>query len=228
MLKNLRVSKFKTNLIMKKACLLIPVFCLFLIQQSIAQPGKGKAMLSLSSTIGLGDFGTDLLNVGMTTEKIKYGGTDGSSSYSTFGINLLPRVGYFVIDNLAVGADILVGFSSEKSKSSDYKYSESTLAIGPFGRYYFPMEKINPFIEANVGFGTWKQKYSNGTTNESKEGLLLFGVGAGAGKSLGENVMIEALVGYSSQTWKDEEETKYTYGTIGLKVGFTMFLNCGK
>jgi len=213
---------------MKKLCLLIPVICLLSLQQISAQLEKGNMLISLTSTIGLGDFGTDLLNVGMTTEKIKYGGTDGSSSYSTFGFNLLPRGGYFVIDNLAVGADLLVGFSSEKSKSSDYKYSETTLAIGPFGRYYFPMDKINPFVEANVGFGTWKQKYSNGTTTDNKEGLLLFGIGAGAGKSLGENVMIEALVGYSSQTWKDEDDTKYTYGTIGIKIGFTMFFVCGK
>lgn len=213
---------------MKKICLLIPVICFLLVVPAGAQIEKGKTMVSLTSTIGLGDFGTDLLNLGMTTEKIKYGGSDGSASYNTFGINLLPRGGYFVMDNLAVGVDLLVSLSSEKSKSSDYKYSETTLAIGPFGRYYFPMEKINPFVEANVGFGTWKQKYSNGSSTEDKENLMLFGVGAGAGKSLGDNVMIEALVGYASQTWKDQDDTKYTYGSIGLKIGFTMFFVCGK
>jgi hypothetical protein len=40
--------------------------------------------------------------------------------------------------------------------------------------------------------------------------------------------MIEAIVGYSSQTWKDEDDTKYIYGSIGLKIGFTMFFTCAK
>jgi hypothetical protein len=34
--------------------------------------------------------------------------------------------------------------------------------------------------------------------------------------------MIDALVGYSSQTWKDEDNDRWIYGTIGLKAGITL------
>jgi hypothetical protein len=112
---------------MKKLCLLVPVICFLSLQPINAQFEKGKMLVSLTSTIGLGNFGTDLMNLGITTEKIKYSGSEGSSSYSTFGINLLPRGGYFIIDNLAAGIDLLVSISSEKSKTSDYKYNETTL-----------------------------------------------------------------------------------------------------
>jgi hypothetical protein len=128
-----------------------------------------------------------------------------------------------VIDNLAIGVDILANVKIRKSKDSDYKYNESTLAAGPFVRYYFPNRKIYPFIEANAGFGIYREKWSNGSEGENKEGLFLYGMGVGAAKPLGKKVMIDALVGYSSQTWKDEGNDRWIYGTIGLKVGITLF-----
>lgn len=213
---------------MKKLCLLIPVFCLFLIQPANAQFAKGRITGSIASTIGLGDFGTDLMNLGMTTEKIKYSDGDVNQTYKTLGFNLLPRVGFFVIDNLAIGADLLVSYHRQKSSDSNYKDTESMIAVGPYVRYYFPLEKIYPFAEANVDYGFWKEKWSNGSEGEDKEAILLYGFGIGAAKSLGESVMIDALVGYSSQTWKDEDDDKYIYGTIGLRVGLTLFFGSSK
>jgi hypothetical protein len=208
--------------------MLIPVLCLLLVQPANSQFEKGKLIGSLASTIGLGDFGTDLMNLGFTTEKIKYSDGDENQTYKTTGFNLLPRVGFFVIDNLAIGADLLVNYHHEKSSDSDYKDTESMIAIGPFVRYYYPLEKIYTFAEANVDFGFWKEKWSNGSEGEDKEALLVYGVGIGAGKSLGEKAMIDALVGYSAQTWKDEDDDKYIYGTIGLRVAFTLFFGSSK
>lgn len=208
---------------MKNLYLLIPVICLLSFQPAKAQLEQGNIMVSVTSTIGLGDFGTDLMNIGLTTQRVKYDGGGDGSTYSTFGINFLPRAGYFVIDNLAIGVDILANVKIRKSKDSDYKYTESTLAIGPFARYYFAAGKIYPFVEANAGFGTYREKWSNGTEGEDKEGLFIYGAGAGVAKPLGKQVMIDALVGYSSQTWKDEDNDRWIYGTMGLKVGITLF-----
>jgi outer membrane protein len=208
---------------MKKLYLLIPVICLLSLKPANAQFEQGKIMVSVASTLGLGEYGTDLMSLGFTTRKIKDSGGDVNTTYSTINFNLLPRVGYFVIDNLAVGAALQVGFSLQKSKDSDYKDSESLLAIGPFARYYYPLEKIYPFVEANVGFGTWKEKWSNGSEGDDKEGLFSYGVGIGASKPVGENVLIDALVGYMSQSWKDpDNDYKYVYGTIGLRIGITI------
>jgi outer membrane protein len=208
---------------MKKLFLLIPLICLLSFQPAKAQLKKGGAMVSVTSTIGLGDFGTDLMNLGLTIQKVKYDGGGDGSTYSTFGVTFLPRAGYFVIDDLAIGVDLLANFKIRKSKDSDYKYTESTLAIGPFARYYFPARKIYPFVEANAGYGTYKEKWSNDSEGENKEGLFIYGMGVGAAKPLGKKVMIDALLGYSSQTWKDEKDDKWIYGKIGLKVGITLF-----
>lgn len=209
---------------MKKLYLLIPVICLLFNQPANAQFEQGRFMGGVSSTIGLGDFGTDLLNAGFTTRKIKDSGGDVNVTYKTTCFNLLPRGGYFIIDNLAVGADILASFYIQKSQDSDYKYSETLLGIGPFARYYYPLESINPFVEANVGLGTWKEKWSNGSEGEDSESLLIYGFGVGASKPIGENVLIDALIGYAVQSWKDEDDYKYIYGTIGLRVGITILL----
>lgn len=147
----------------------------------------------------------------------------------TFSFNLLPRAGYFIIDNLVVGLDLLVSMNSEKSADREDKDSETTLAIGPFARYYYPLEKIYPFVEASVGLGTWKETWVNGSDEEYKESLTIFGIGVGASAPLGEKVLIDALIGYASQIWNDkEDDTKYIYGTIGLRVGFTILLNTKK
>jgi hypothetical protein len=213
---------------MKNLYLLIPVICLLSFRPAKAQPEQGRILVSVTSTAGLGDFGTDLMNIGLTTQTVKYNGGGNGSAYSKLGINLLPRVGYFVVNNLAIGADILADFVTRKSKDSDYKFTQSTLAAGPFARYYFPLEKVYPFIEASASFGIYKQKWSNDSEGENKEGLLIYGGGAGVAMPLGKQVMIDAMAGYSSQTWKDEDNDRWIYGTIGLKIGITLFFGSTK
>jgi hypothetical protein len=208
---------------MKNLYLLIPLICLLSLGPANAQPKKGRILVSITTTAGLGDFGTDLMNIGLTTQTVKYDGGGNGSAYTKLGINLLPRVGYFVADNLAVGADILAKFVTRKSEDSDYKFTESMLAAGPYARYYFPLEKIYPFIEASAGLGTYRQKWSNDPEGETKEGLLIYGGGAGVALPVGKQVMIDAMAGYSSQTWKDEDNDRWIYGTIGLKIGITLF-----
>ena len=208
---------------MKKLYLLIPVICFLSIQSVDAQFEKGKIMAGVTSTLGIGEFGTDLMSVGIVSRKYDPANGGEGGTHKIFGFNLLPRVGYFVMDNLAVGADLLVGLNSQKDEDGD-KYTEKTMAIGPFARYYYPLENIYPFAEANVGFGSYTEKYSEDSDYDYKEGLLIFGVGVGAAKPIGEKVMLDALVGYNLKTWKDkDDDDKYTYGGIGLRVGFTLF-----
>jgi hypothetical protein len=223
----LKSKRILNILTMKKTCLLIPLIAILLFQPATAQFEQGRVTASVMSTIGLGDFGTGPMSIGFTTQKNKYSNGDVDQNYKSFGFNLLPRGGYFVIDNLAVGADLLISVARQISSDSDYKETKSTLAIGPFARYYFPLENIYPFVEGNISFGQWKEKWTNGTDGEEKESLLIYGLGIGAGKSLGENLMIDALLGYSSRSWKNEDDVKYIYGTLGLRVGLTLLFSPG-
>src|SRR5512136_356422 len=101
---------------MKKLCLLIAVISILSILPAKAQFEKGRFMVSVTSTIGLGDYGSDLMNIGYTTRKIKDSGGDINATHTAIGFNLLPAGGYFLIDNLAVGADIMVSYNLQKSK----------------------------------------------------------------------------------------------------------------
>jgi hypothetical protein len=208
---------------MKKLYFIIFALSLLSFRPVKAQPDKGRILVSVTSTVGLGDFGTDLMNIGLTAQTVKYYGGGNGSTYSKLGINILPRVGYFVADNLAIGADVVVNFVTRKSKDSNYKFTESTLAAGPFARYYFSLEKVYPFVEASASFGIYRQKWSNDSEGDNKEGLLIYGGGAGIALPVGKQVMIDAMAGYSSQTWKDEDNDRWIYGTIGLKIGITLF-----
>ncbi len=60
-----------------------------------------------------------------------------------FTLNLSPRVGLFLIDNLAVGARA----SGSIQKFANIDGINTQLVIGPFARYYFH----NLFVETNFG-----------------------------------------------------------------------------
>jgi hypothetical protein len=46
-------------------------------------------------------------------------------------LNLLPKFGYFIIDNLAVGLNMYIGTSTDKPKSGG-KYNTTSFGLGPF------------------------------------------------------------------------------------------------
>jgi len=67
---------------------------------------------------------------------------DGQGKYS-FNLDLNPKVGFFLVDNLAVGAQVW----GDIRKRAGINGVNSQILFGPFGRYYFH----NLFLEANVG-----------------------------------------------------------------------------
>lgn len=102
---------------------------------------------------------------------------DGGSSTSTW--NLSPAVGYFVMDNLAIGAGVSI---------ADYG-AGSTTNFGPFARYYFTSLGKSAKLYGNVGanFGDYTE----------------FGVSAGVAYFLNSSIALETALGYTKNTdWK--------------------------
>ncbi len=208
---------------MKKNLLFLIVMCFLTFPVLNAQLTKGRIMVGVSSTIHLselGSSGTDLMGLGFVTAKDN---DDYNTKISYF--NLLPKAGYFVIDNLAVGLDIIVSTMSQKDVQDDDKYTGSMLSVGPFVRYYYPLEKFYPFVELNVAFGTHKDKWTYGEGDDTeKYGLMTFGGGVGAAFPLGDRVTFDVMAGYTSMTYKDKEnDYKETIGGIGLRMGFMVY-----
>jgi hypothetical protein len=200
-----------------------------------AQTNQGKVLVGVSSTFSLIGTSTDLMNLGYSSMNFK-SDADGfkeSDPDKMTNINLLPKVGYFVVDNLALGLDVNIALSSTKYGEDSNKYSQTLLSAGPFVRYYIPSSKVLPFIEINSSFGAINMKYDYNDNSiredvEDKISIMSIGGGVGLAAPLGERVTFDVLAGYNSLSLKDKEDNedndRWVIGTLGLKVGFTIFL----
>ena len=175
------------------------------------------------------------MNLGFSSIKNKSDadGFEESDPFKMTCINLLPKVGYFVVDNLALGLDVKISLSSEKYGGDNDKYSTRVFSAGPFVRYYIPTPKVLPFFEISGSFGAinYKNDYSDNTyweDTENKSSVMSFGGGIGLAAPLGEKVTFDIMAGYDSLTVKDKEDNDDNYrtviGTLGLKIGFTILL----
>lgn len=165
------------------------------------------------------------INIYSTTRKIEVNNNDDKAD--AFTINVTPKVGYFVMDNLAVGLDLII-ISNKETQSDEFGEIETTttgFGIGPFARYYFDN---GLFGEALVGIGSTKTKTDGGLfgNNELKSSTFGFRIGAGYSFFLGEHVAIEPTVNYS---WEDinpdgaSSDYKESISSIFLGIGISAY-----
>lgn len=225
--KNSRVGESKTRT-MKKISVLLAV--LFMgISSVIAQPQleKGNLLLGVTSTVALsGSMSSEFLSLSFVKIKYKYGSDPAEDSYKMTSFNFLPKAGYFVADNLVTGLQMIASGYKETDLEYDDTYKENTLGIGPFVRFYYPLDKFYPFIEAESVFGTIREAWYS---EDAKSPFLLLGVSIGASLPLGDKVTFDAAAGYLRSSVKNtnvETEESYHYITsgFGLRIGFTIYL----
>jgi outer membrane protein W len=159
------------------------------------------------------------------TEKGKSGSTEVTIGKTT-SFSLGPQFGYFLIDNLAVGASLSVTTSKFKPEDdNDPENSGSELLLAPFVRYYLSQ---GIFFQGQFGIGSSKEEFSSGNvTVETKYGLSSIGIGAGYAYFLNDHVAIEPLIGYSSVSRKEKDsdpEVKEISSGLFLRVGFQVYL----
>lgn len=213
---------------MKKVLLFIVAICFCNLSVTKAQTNKGNTLIGVSSTLSLIGNGSDLMGVGFSSikEKSDADGDEESPDKMT-SINLLPKFGYFIEDNFALGIDLSLFYSIYKSGG---KTKQTMFSAGPFARYYVPSKKVRPFIEVNgsFGFATSKYEYEDGDTSEDKASIMSFGGGIGIAVPINDKVTFDVMAGYTSLTYKDkddnEDNDRTVIGTIGIKLGFIIFL----
>lgn len=204
---------------MKNIIFLILLSTIFGIGSSHAQTSKGQLMVGMSS--GVLGFGTNSLG-GIRFTSAKFNDTDDDKSFS-FDLN--PRIGYFFIENLAVGLNINTLYQQEKS--GEYKYSGTLLSAGPYLRYYFPLGKILPFAEINSQFGFYNQVSKNPYYDDNKttSDIIQYGGGLGAAILFNDKVSLDLLLNYSrfSIDWRDSG-SKFVYNNFGINLGLSIYL----
>jgi outer membrane protein len=212
---------------MKKLCLLIPLICLLSVDAVQAQLEQGNVMVGVASTLNLDIGGSDFMSIGFSSTKYKSGNYT-SDPIKSACFNFMPKAGYFIMDNLAAGINLYVSTSSEKDTDGD-KDTETMLGIGPWARYYYPLDNIYPFVEVSVGVGSTKYAYDYGNgQQEEKYSAFLAGAGVGAAIPVGDNVTFDIMAGYMSVTAKEkdggsESDYKEITGTFGITMGFMVY-----
>jgi outer membrane protein len=110
---------------------------------------------------------------------------DAKSSSFTFA----PTVGYFVTENIAVGASLGFGSASEDDGTGEDKMS--SFGLNAMARYYYtPASQFSVFGQLAIGMGSEKEEPAGVASYTEKT----FGVNAGVGVSyfLNSNFAIEA------------------------------------
>lgn len=192
-----------------------------------AQTGKGKFILCEQTYVEFsgndGALGTTNLSY-----TIFPGNNNGDSDGRMFSGNLAPRVGYFVIDNLAVGID---AFLANLSYTSDtYKYSNLSYTVGSFVRYYIPTERFFLLAEMNysIGNSNYRRETEWDDLTLRKSAIQMYYAAFGLAVPLGEKVTFDTLAGYHVLMSKNKYDTasklKPVSGTIGLNIGFSIYL----
>lgn len=170
-------------------------------------------------------FGSNWTSNGQTSDKDKF------TSWA-----FVPMAGYFVIDNLGVGLSLNLRGQTNKEAGSDDKSKFSTIAIGPWVRYYlaqYPLLNDNVFVFGDVraNFGVWKQTYTSGSSSQSyKEGLTQFAIGPGLVFVPADCFSIDFMIQYNNIIWSDkdsDEVYKWHTSSFGFAFGLTFFFACG-
>lgn len=145
---------------------------------------------------------------------------------NAFSIGFNPKIGYFINDNLAIGAEIALRSTNETTDDILGETETNSFMVGflPLARYYL---NSGLFGEVAAGISTQNTKMDNGII-ETDYSSFGYGFRAGIGYALpiGKQVAIEPTVNYSWEKFNPEDAPdKYdeTLSSIFLGIGLTAF-----
>lgn len=199
-----------------------------------AQTEKGTFMITGQTGLGFTS----------STVKFEYQGQE-IDGPKTNSFNISPSVGYFVIDNLAIGLDI--DYKTATTKQEIYiseslttgavstvnsKSTLSTIFIMPNATYFFSKGKARPYLSASAGIAQIKQDVNSSGTlldgntlsgyNNKNNGFVWSGSG-GIAYFVTNTICFDLGLGYTKYSYKDEG-IKTKTGTFGANIGISVFL----
>ncbi|WP_378174534.1 porin family protein [Aquimarina sp. SS2-1] len=138
----------------------------------------------------------------------------GDNKNNTFSIT--PRVGFFVTENITVGARL--GYTTQKIEVGGGETKINALNAGAFGRYYFtPSNKFSIFGELGLDYVSAKTEIAS--TDSTTDG---FGINVGPGVSyfISDHFALEAFwgaLGYATAKADGAADSTDLF-TIGLDL----------
>ncbi len=141
----------------------------------------------------------------------------------TTSFNVIPRVGYFVSDNFAIGAQL--GYAStERTYYTEFDIAEAKTTgfeLGAFARYYgSPAKSFSFFGQLSASYLTAKTEYEGG--GESKVNGFGLGVAPGISYFVSDNIALEATFGaLNYSTTKPDEDNAESTDNFDLNLNLT-------
>lgn len=127
---------------------------------------------------------TEKGNVIIGAQLANIGGTFSKGNNNQFNLTLSPKAGWFIEDDLAIGAKVDLDLNFKKGDDP------ISWGVVPFARYYFPgqgvevVRKTRVFAEAGAGVG------GDGSGGQTTTGFRGFG-GVGAAYFVSQNIALE-------------------------------------
>jgi hypothetical protein len=147
-------------------------------------------------------------------------GVDFQSGNTAFSLEVTPKIGYFIQDDLAVGPEVLLGLNTSEG------FTSFTYGVGGFGRYFLGASPDTEvlrgsrwFLEANAGL-TGSNVKVEGLPSTHTNGL---GIGFGPGLSyfVTNRIALEGLLKYNLGVGFGNATTT---NRINLGIGFQIYL----
>ncbi len=215
---------------MKKVTLMLTV-TLYSILTVFAQHGEDHGDAYKSGSVMIG--GSSNLTTLFGTKKWKNDDADGKEG-KFININFSPSVDFFVMDALAVGANLRIGYNANKPDDPVIgeieKTTITTLLLAPRVTYYYGNKNIKPFGGVSVGLGrhhtTTDRKGIDAVKHNAN--IFLWMITGGIAVDLNEKVALDLGLLYEYEIDKDVEDNENNHKDIetgfGLEVGIKVFL----
>jgi outer membrane protein len=177
---------------------------IFTVIYAHAQTGKGSFLVSGSMSFS-------------------HGNSNGLTLHTSNTLSITPRVGYFLMDHVALGVSLPLSVTRDHSDTPISGTSQGrSIGIGPFIRYYIPIDqKLYVVTEAGYSWNYYHSENSQSTTVQKQQSRQL-NFGAGVSYFINKNVGIELLAGYRKLT---QTSIDYTNSGIRLEGGLQIYLS---
>jgi len=181
----------------------------------LAQTEQGKFVLS-------GATGLQFLSSNI---EVEYDGqSSGDMTQNSFTI--IPSIGYFVMDNLAVG--MTANFSSTTQKNEGYKTKTTSTMILPTVLYYFPVAgNLKPLVQVGAGLMSFSKENKNSENSyKDKFSGLALNFGGGASYFINDYVSLNFGVSYTMANLEYSNDSDYVQkqGNFASNIGLSIFL----
>ena len=175
-----------------------------------AQTEKGKFIISGSTAADLSYVSEDI--IGDSGGDIK------------LNLNISPAVGYFVIDNLVIGAQASFAYLD-----SDLNDKSTQFTFMPTAQYYLPFGSVlRPSIQVGAGYVNLSQSVpiSNNSTSRHSFGGFTWATAVGLSYFINNSISLDLGVQYAdiNASYSGNTSVKVKTKGIGGTIGISLYL----